>query len=349
MNAHKVKRIFVSCFLLLCLIGIGVIKYIQNHSEPVYTSEGRRLKEAIQTRSLATIKVEALSSRYSSTPNVRDETGTPLLFYADDIQIAEYLVENYGAAVSLLNTKGETLLHYNVNQIIQSSPTRIPVLKYYLRLGLDPDQPDSTSGVTPRQLMKAKNCKGRKFPWDKETILLLTDPENELLADHDHDYKHLFENPRISIKPVDNYSFHTGYKPGYEFYAEDKSVAEDKLILTYRGNIANPNLSITLYSDYDFDTCRIENGNWVCKNTSTGQNDTFTSPDVVLTTKTANVRLDPSVAYPSTASNKNLQPDGRIILACKANIPDNLIVHSEYDLNYDFESIKLHYGRWVGN
>ncbi len=76
------------------------------------------MKEAIQTRSLVTIKVEALSFRYSSTPNVKDKTGTPLLFCADDIQIAEYLVEN---------SKGGTLLHYNANQSSRcTGHTRMP-------------------------------------------------------------------------------------------------------------------------------------------------------------------------------------------------------------------------------
>lgn len=127
-----------------------------------------------------------------------------------------------------------------------------------------------------------------------------------------------FINPRISVKPVahNQYSF---YKNGYEFYAEGKTILNDKLVLYYRGSILNSGLSLTIQNDkYDFESCEKRQLSWVCKDRISGNDETFASPLVTFNSNQPNIKFKSPTTYSTYPSSKNLQHSGRIYLSYEA-------------------------------
>ena len=343
----KQGKLFTIAIALLISAGSSLWFYfIGMQRESVYTEKSKRFKNEILSDSINRTR----SYQDGNNANVKDETGTPLFFYAQSLDTAKYLVEHRGVDPERTNANGETVLHHYIKNIIGYNTTeKVPILKYYLRRGLDPYQPDTVSGKTPKELMNNKTCKGKNIFWDKEIVLLVNDPNNQLLAPDNYKYNHAFPSPRMSVKSISG-SHYSTYINGNEFQAENKSATNNTLVLSYRGSIINRSISLSIHNDtYDFETCAKQDSDWVCRERDSGIDKTFYAPAVAISSSLNNVKLDGATTYSSFSSSKNLQPSGRIYLSYTAAIPEIFTVYAEYPLHYDLDSVKIFYGRWVGN
>jgi hypothetical protein len=278
-------------------------------------------------------------------PNVRDREGTPALFYVQNLETAR-LLKKYGVNIFAWDRKGRTFLHAMAIQVRNRgvSSDALDTLKFGLRMGLDPHVKDK-SGESAWDFMQRYFC-GKQIAWDRETLLLVEDRRSPLLAKEWETFDCEFARPVIRVVVCGDSPYEANWEGGYTWQADSKErLIDGRIRLMYRGEIGNPGASLTS-TDLDFNSCREQNGNWTAKKKN-GEPVTYPSPLLRLQAIDSEMfRPDAVKTYPTAPNDKNLQPDGRVILGCQAELKQ--VAFSQIiSGDYIFDSFKIRYGRWV--
>lgn len=301
---------------------------------------------------LAAVRTGRLTDVYQlveqgANPNAVDANGMPVLFHAEVLSVARALTA-HGADMHARDRKGRTVLHEVAHRVWASGAWReeLDVLKYFLRMGVDPHAPDN-AGESAWAFMRKRFCMGY-LRWDAETILLVEQKWSPLLARDDASFDVKVPAPMIRVRVAEESEYEPDVDVAYRWFASTKELLPDgRIRLGYDGLLRETGVCLRR-PDLDYDSCRIVNGSWSCALRGQAKMIALRAPAIRLEAENKDYVADRPETVQTAADGKDLQPDGDVILACAAELKHTSFSTVLSD-EYDYASCKMLYGAWVCN